>query len=181
MAKTSHIALLRGINVGGKNKLPMKQLAEIFSAAGATDVRTYIASGNVLFHAPVPLAKRLPERVSKAIAAQLSLEVPVVVRSVKELAAVTTENPFLRKEEDTKRLAVLFLADKPTAGAVNKLDPKRSSPDEFAVVGREIFLRLPNGFADTKLTNDYFDRALDTVSTARNWNTVLKLLELSFG
>jgi uncharacterized protein (DUF1697 family) len=181
MAQTSHLALLRGINVGGKNKLPMKELAGLFLAAGATDVRTYIASGNVLFHAPATLARRLPALIAKEIAAQHSLEVPVVVRTVKELETVTVGNPFLRKDEDTKPLAVLFLADEPAASAVKKLDPRRSVPDEFAVVGREVFLKLPNGFADTRLTNDYFDRTLDTVSTARNWNTVLKLLALARG
>src|SRR3954452_25271081 len=107
MASTTHIALLRGINVGGKNKLPMKQLAQMFSAAGASDVRTYIASGNVLFRAPATLARRLPALISKEIAAQLSLKVPMVVRSVDELATVAGENPFLRPGEDTNALAVM--------------------------------------------------------------------------
>jgi uncharacterized protein (DUF1697 family) len=107
--------------------------------------------------------------------------VPVVVRSADELCAVARANPFLRKASDTAALHVAFLADAPAADKVAVLDPKRSPPDEFAVVGREIYLRCPTGMAKTKLTNAYFDSKLATISTARNWNTVLKLIELAGG
>jgi uncharacterized protein (DUF1697 family) len=166
-----HVALLRGINVGGKNKLPMKDLVAIFEAAGCTDVKTYIASGNVVFNAKS--VTTLGAKISAAIEKKLKLKIPVVLRTHKELMDAVKHNPF---DDD---VFVMFLADKPTKKAVASLDPKRSPPDEFVVIGREIYLNLPNSAAKTKLTNAYFDRALDTVSTSRNLRTVNKLIELS--
>ena len=175
----TYVALLRGINVGGKNKLPMKDLAWMFAAAGCGDVKTYIASGNVVFKATAKLVERLPVLISKRIEERFGLEVPVVLRRDKEMEAVVGASPFAGPGADFDYLAVLFLADLPSHGAVSRLDAKRSPPDEFVVRGREIYLRCPNGFAKTKLTNDYFDRTLETTSTGRNWRTVLKLVELT--
>ena len=177
--KMPHVALLRGINVGGKNMLPMKELSALFTAAGAANVRTFIQSGNVLFEADAALARQIPALVSKAIEREHGLKVPVVVRSADELRAVAKRNPFLARDADTSMLHVSFLADEPAAAAIGALDAKRSPPDEFRVVGREIYLRLPNGMARSKLTNAWFDSKLATISTARNWNTLTKLLELA--
>lgn len=178
-AKVTYIALMRGINVGGKNKLPMKELAALFEEAGCEDVRTYIQSGNVVFKASAKLAEKLAVTIHKQIEARFKLSVPVVTRSAEELAAAAKNNPFLKNGADEDEVALMFLADEPAAAAVKALDPHRSPPDEYVVKGRDIYLRLPNGFAETKLTNAYFDSKLKTVSTARNWRTVLKLLELA--
>ncbi len=171
------VALLRGINVGGKNQLPMKTLAAIFEEVGCTAVQTYIQSGNVVFDAPLKLD--IPALVTRSILKQLSLAVPVVVRTAAELAAVAAGNPFKSARDDMETHGVLFLADRPAAAAVAGLDPARSPPDEYAVRGKEIYLHCPNGFGRTRLTNDYFDRKLATISTGRNWRTVQKLLELA--
>jgi uncharacterized protein (DUF1697 family) len=180
-AAETHVALLRGINVGGKNLLPMKDLAALFESAGCGDVRTYIQSGNVLFAAKPALAGRISALVTKAIARDFGFSVPVVTRSADELRRVAGANPFLRSGVDLAALHVAFLLDEPSAERVAGLDPKRSPPDEFRVLGREIYLRCPTGMAKTKLTNAYFDSKLATVSTARNWNTVNKLIELAGG
>ena len=174
-----YIALLRGINVGGRNKLPMSELSEMFSSAGCDAVKTYIQSGNVVFHAAAGVAEGLPQVVSRRIAKTFGYDLPVVLRSASEMAAVARGNPFLQRGEDEKALHVLFLADRPTASRVAALDARRSPPDEFQVRGREVFLFCPHGVADTRLTNAYFDSKLGTVSTGRNWRTVLKLIELS--
>jgi uncharacterized protein (DUF1697 family) len=172
---------LRGINVGGKNVLPMKALAEMFRDEGAVDVSTFIASGNVLFGAPQKLAAAIGPRIERRIAKEFALTVPVVLRSAAELAATVARNPFLARGVDENELHVMFLADTPSAAAARALDPKRSPPDEFALVGRDLYLRLPNGAARTKLTNAYFDKALATVGTGRNWRTTVKLLALASG
>jgi uncharacterized protein (DUF1697 family) len=174
-----HVALLRGINVGGKNLLPMKDLAKIFVTAGCRDVRTYIQSGNVAFSATTGVVKKLPESVSRSIAKSFGYRVPVVVRSHEQLATVLRDNPFLRAGEVEKTLHVAFLADVPAADAVAKLDPDRSPPDRFCVVGQEVYLHLPNGVGNSKLTNAWLDSKLSTVSTMRNWATVLKLFEMT--
>jgi uncharacterized protein (DUF1697 family) len=173
-----HVALLRGINVGGKNKLAMSALVDIFRDEGAGDVSTFIQSGNVIFAAPPKLASALGARVERRLDEAFALRVPVVLRSADELAAVAARNPFLAAGADPATLHVMFLAATPTAAQARALDPARSPGDEFALVGRDLYLRLPSGVARTKLTNAYFDKALATVSTGRNWRTVLQLVEL---
>jgi uncharacterized protein (DUF1697 family) len=177
----THVALLRGINVGGKNKLPMDELVGLFTEAGCSDVKTYIQSGNVVFRAAPRIAARLADRISESIERRLGLRVPVVLRTAQELERVGRKNPFLAAGADPEVLHVMFLADEPTKAAVAGLDAKRSPPDEFAVVGLEIYLRCPQGVARTKLTNAYFDSRLATTSTVRNWRTVSKLIELARG
>ena len=174
----THLALLRGVNVGGKNRLPMKDLAALFVAAGCEGVRTHIQSGNVLFAADPDLASRLPSRIASGIAETFGYRTPVVLRTAADLAAVVRDNPFLRTGSDENALHVLFLADHPAPGLADRLDPDRSPPDAFLVLGREVYLRCPNGLADTKLTNAYFDTRLATTSTGRNWRTVTTLLAL---
>lgn len=176
-----HVALLRGVNVGGKNKLPMKDLAGFFAKAGCRDVSTYIQSGNVVFSAPAAVLKKVPGLVSAMIADGFGYRVPVVVRSHEELAAVVRNNPFPPPGEGEKLIYVAFLADMPSAEAIAKLDPDRSPPDRFVVTGREVYLHLVNHAAKTKLTNAWMDSKLSTVSTARNWATVLKLHEMTKG
>lgn len=179
MATTTHIALLRGINVGGKNKLPMKDLVRLFQDAGCSNVRTHIQSGNVLFEAGAAELTVLSQSVSMAIRKDFVYDVPILIRSAKQLADILRKNPYVARGEDESLLHVMFLADTPKPGAVKHLDPRRSDPDEFVVRGREVYLYLPNGVARTKLTNAYFDAKLKTVSTGRNWRTVKKLAELA--
>jgi uncharacterized protein (DUF1697 family) len=156
----------------------MKDLAAMFVAAGCADVRTYIQSGNVIFTAPAAAVRQLPVRISKAIEKRFGYRVPAIVRTADELARAIRDNPFLKPGEDEKPLNIYFLADLPGAAAIAALDPNRSAPDAFHVRGREIYLHLPNGMARTKLTNAYFDSKLSTISTARNWATVQKLLAM---
>lgn len=172
------VALLRGINVGGKNILPMKELAAIFANAGCANVRTFIQSGNVLFAAPAAQVKTLPARISEQIAAHFGYRVPIVLRTVEEMTRVVLGNPFLKAGQPEKTLHVVFLADLPAAAAVRSLDPDRSPPDAFHVAQREIYLHLPNGAARTKLNSVYFDTRLSTIGTQRNWATTCKLLDL---
>jgi uncharacterized protein (DUF1697 family) len=176
-----HLALLRGINVGGKNKLPMKDLVEIFILAGCEDVRTYIKSGNVIFRASPVISARLPDEVTSLVAKSLGFRTPVILRTIDQLRDVVSRNPFLKSGAAEDTLHVMFLADLPSPESVDKLDPDRSAPDAFIVRGREVYLQLPNGVAGSKLTNLYFDSKLTTTSTARNWRTITKLLELMGG
>jgi uncharacterized protein (DUF1697 family) len=174
----THVALLRAVNVGGKNKLPMKDLVEIFEATGCRDVCSYIQSGNVIFSAPTRVAARLPGRIGAQIATRFGHQPPVILRTAEQLRDVVRNNPFLGTGALEETLHVMFLADQPSPEAAGKLDPDRSPPDTFILSGGEIYLRLPGGAAHTKLTNAYFDSKLSTISTVRNWRTVTKLLEM---
>jgi uncharacterized protein (DUF1697 family) len=172
------VLLLRGINLGPNNKLPMPDLCALVEELGARDVRHYIQSGNLAFDATTKVAAGIPTRLSTQIKARWGYDVPVVSRTRSAVVAVVDRNPFLRRGVALKSLHVAFLADPPSKSRVATLDATRSPGDEFAVVGSEIYLLLPNGVARTKLTNAYFDRSLETISTVRNWNTVQKLTEL---
>jgi uncharacterized protein (DUF1697 family) len=173
----SYVALLRGINVGGKNKLPMADLRELVTALGHEDVVTYIQSGNIVFRSTLKPAKVATD-IAAGIAKGFGLRVPVIVRTRAELAQVAKNNPYLAPGADVAKLHVTFLADEPAATSIATLDPERCPPDEFIVKGKEIFMLLPNGMGRTKLTIDYFEKRLGTQGTARSWNTVNKLLDL---
>ena len=173
-----NVALLRGINVGGKNKLRMADLAAMFREAGCDDVRTYIQSGNVVFRADAALAGDIPALISASIMDQFGYQVPVIIRTALEVQEIVQANPFAETGAEANKLHVMFLADLPDRAHVEALDPNRSPGDEFAVLGREVFLHYPNGVARSKLTNAYFDSSLSTTSTSRNWRTVGKLLEM---
>jgi uncharacterized protein (DUF1697 family) len=174
-----HAAFLRAVNVGGNNRLPMADLTRIFTDAGCRDVQTYIQSGNVVFTAPAKILKKLPETIAHAIESEFGFRAPVIVRSHEELDTLTKANPFLKAAEAEKTLHVAFLAGTPNADLIAKLDPTRCAPDRFHVIGKHMYLHMPNGMGRTKLTNAWIDSKLETISTARNWATVLKLHEMT--
>jgi uncharacterized protein (DUF1697 family) len=177
-SSTTFVALLRGINVGGKNKVPMADLKSLFTSLGYEDVVTYIQSGNVVFRSPAG-ARKIAADIEKRIAKVFEIPVTVLVRNSAELEAIAKRNPFLKRGSDPSKLHVVLLDRSPKKSAVAELDPERSPPDEFSVHGREIYLLLPNGAGRSKLTIDYFERRLGVRATARNWKTLTKLLELS--
>ena len=175
----AHIALLRGINVGGNNKLPMEDLRAMFVRAGCGEVATYIQSGNVVYEVRATRASKVATFVESAIRERFGYRIPVVTRTAEELRGVAEENPFVAARAPLEELHVMFLADAPSASRLASLDPNRSPHDRWAARTRELYLHLPNGVGQSKLTNAYLDSTLGTVSTGRNWRTVLKLVELS--
>ncbi len=175
---TTYLALLRGINVGGANKVGMKELRTLFEELGYEGAQTYLQSGNVVFEAKSSTSKKLVAEIEGAIAKVFKLNVSVIVRTHRELENVATGNPFPTEDVKPAFLHVMFLAEPASAKNIETLDHDRSQPDEFEVKGQEIFLRFPKGSGRSKLTIDYFEKKLGTKATARNWNTVLKVLEL---
>jgi uncharacterized protein (DUF1697 family) len=172
---TTSIALLRGINVGRNRKVAMADLRKLFAEAGATDVRTYIQSGNVVFDAPHKSEEALRKDLERRIEASAGFEVRVMLRTAKAWAHVVDANPFPRVEPT--KLHVAFLAAKPTARAVAALRAEDVGSEEVVVAGREAYLHLPAGLARAKLPQAL--RLLETPVTLRNWRTVTKLLELA--
>ncbi|MEO8597008.1 MAG: DUF1697 domain-containing protein [Candidatus Solibacter sp.] len=178
---STYVALLRAVNVGGNNLLPMKELPGLCEQAGCKRVRTYIQSGNLIFESAASKAPKLGMAIAKAIEARFGFCPAVIVRTADELAAIIRGNPFVADGAPEKDLYVAFLRDLPDAASVAALDPDRSPGDTFHVIGREIYVRCPNGVGSTKLTNAWFDRGLATVSTGRNWRTICKLWEMAQG
>jgi uncharacterized protein (DUF1697 family) len=174
----TYIALLRGVNVGGNNKLPMKILSTLCEAQGCSGVRTYIQSGNVVFRAGDKVASKFPSKLTSEIKKELGFEPKVILRTAAELQTVVKSNPYLTANVDTKFLHVMFLADEPDLTKVVKLDPECEGGEAFSLRGREIFLYLPNGAGRSKLASYAFDKVLGTAVSTRNWNTVQKLLSM---
>ena len=175
---TSYLALLRGINVGGANKVPMRDLRALLEDLGYENVRTYLQTGNVLLDGRSATSKKLAGEIEDAISKAFDLTIPVIVRTQRELERVAAGNPWPTEGVKLSSLHVMFLAESVSSKAVKTLDSNRSPSDQFEVKGREIFLRFPNGSGRSKLTVDYFERKLGNQATARNWNTVVKVLEL---
>jgi len=170
-----YVGLLRGVNVGGKNKLPMAELRSLFHELGHSEVTTFIQSGNVIFAAESPPEAR---ELEEAIGERFSMAVPVVLRSLAELRQVVGANPFEGAEQDWVHVG--FMAAKPPAGAELDLDADRHLPERFELVGTELYLCLPDGMGRAKLPQ-LLDRRLKTPTTYRNWRTVTKLVELAGG
>ena len=178
-ATETHVALLRGINVGGRNRIPMARLVDIFESAGYTRVRTYIQSGNVVFDAPSGAIAQIPTRMSALLKEQLALDVQTVARTASEFEQIVMANPFLSAHDpDLFALHVGFLSDRPSTDQVAAIDRRRSPPDECVPHDRELYLRCPNGLARTRFTTTYLDRTFGTTTTIRSWRTTLVVLDL---
>jgi uncharacterized protein (DUF1697 family) len=173
---TTIVALLRGVNVGGHNKLPMVQLREIAAGAGFTEVRTYIQSGNLV--ASTVLESASAEKVlADAIAAATGLTVPVIVRTADQWSELIAANPFPDAMDRGRHVHVVFLPA-PATEAVTSFDASSFAPEKVVVSGSEVALHLPDGMGRSKLVVAV-NRIPDVAAgTARNWNTVVRLAAL---
>jgi uncharacterized protein (DUF1697 family) len=174
----NYAALLRAVNIGGRS-LAMAELRVLFGELGFADVQTYVQSGNVVFSSRSRDERKLRRVIEQGIHERFGFDVPVMVRSHEDLDAVLRTNPYRSDDDDPTHLVVMFLDTEPKAAAVRAVDGAIHAPDVFTVVGREVYLHVPNGFGRSKLTNDFFERRLGVRATARNWRTVGKLLDLT--
>jgi uncharacterized protein (DUF1697 family) len=172
------IALLRGVNIGPRNRVPMPALRELLADAGFDDVRTYVQSGNVVLS-----SAKTPAQVSRAVEREIEtafgLDIAVVVRTRAQLAKVVQRNPLEDAVKDPKRYQVSFLGAKPTRAVLRRLEAAVVPPEQFVAVGREIYAWHPAGVARSKLWALLAGRDLGVTATARNWSTVTKLLTLA--
>lgn len=177
MASYSYIALLRGINVSGKNLIKMVELKEALTTAGLTDVSTYIQSGNILFK-----SERNPESLTILIESVLlkdfDIQVPVIVFNRTYLQEVIRNQPFNFEFEPSK-FAISFLSDQVDAEFLSGLHPLMTQSELIEIGEHALYLYYPNGLGRSKLTGSAIEKKLGLTSTARNWNTVNKLLALS--
>ena len=172
-----YVALLRGVNVGGARSLKMSDLRNTFERAGCTNVATYIQSGNVVFAHEEKSAAKLVELLEAAIAKAAGFDVDIVLRTKSELAKVVAQNPFPRAKPE--QLHVFFMAMKPAADALDDVDAKKFAPEKFAVVGRELYLMLPNGIGRSTLVGTLVRKSPIKEATARNWRTVQTLIAMT--
>jgi uncharacterized protein (DUF1697 family) len=179
MAKQSrrYVMLLRGVNVGGRGKLPMAQLREVCTALGCTNVSTYIQSGNVILDSELS-PERLVAALEPALDEAVGFAPQVVVRTASELSDVLAGNPYPDTED--RYLHIGFMTAKPTAKALADLGEIDVSPEGYRIVGREVYLNYIEGAGRSKkLAKVPFERKLGVGITARNLRTVQKLVSLA--
>jgi uncharacterized protein (DUF1697 family) len=174
-----YVALLRAVNVGSHNRVPMATLRGALVDGGIADATTYIQTGNVVFTSRARTSKAAGADIEKILRAELGLNVDVMARSASEMKKLLGTNPFKRRGADLKTLHVGFLKARPTAAAAKALSALTFEPEEHALKGTELYLRYPGGMGRTKMTPSRLERALATPITARNWAVVTKLCELA--
>lgn len=173
------VCLLRGVNLGARRKLPMLALCDCLTAAGMTDVRTYLQSGNVVATSPLRTHGRVCDLVRGAIAAGFSMDVPVITRRPAELDDVIAANPFAAHVAQRAHLIrVIFLAAAPSAASIDALTAVEAIRDTCRVVGSHVYVDYVRGYHNTHRTAPYFTSALGVDGTERNWRTVLALADL---
>lgn len=172
---TTFVALLRGVNVGAANRLAMAALQAAFENAGGGKVETLLQSGNVVFDASADEGEAIAARARASLARAADIDATIVLRDGDGWLRLAAGNPFLAAGADADALHAACLSAAPSAERLARLEPDRSPPDAFVVVGADAYLSLPNGVARSKLSNAWLDARLGVVSTIRNWRTVTKL------
>lgn len=175
---TMYIALLRGINIGGHNKLPMSELAALMTGMGLRDVQTYIQSGNVVFRSAAKDRAALAAKISAAIRAQHGFEPLVWLLDAAELREAMANNPYPEAEAVPTSLHLLFLAKVPPHPKLEELDALRAGRERYTLAGKLFYLHAPDGVGRSKLAASA-ERLLGVATTGRNWNTVCKLAEMA--
>jgi uncharacterized protein (DUF1697 family) len=175
--KIKYVAFLRGINVGGKNKIKMELLREVTGALGYENVKSYINSGNVIFETVKTDDNKLAAKIEDAILSAFSLNIKVMVRTIAEIEDIIKNNPFAGQFTSDKDLHVLFLNEELPAEKKAQLLSNNDENEMFAVRGREIFCLLRVSVLDSLLGKDYIGKKLKTTATGRNWRTINKILQ----
>lgn len=175
---TIWIALLRGINVGGRNIVPMAALRAAFEALGAADVTSYIQSGNIVFRGPADAADAWPARLAAALQAEFDVAPDILMLPRDTLADAVAANPFTQAEADPKSLHLFVLAAPPPAPDLAAIGEIATANERTHLAGRFFYLHAPDGIGRSRLAARA-EALLGVPATARNWRTVTKLLDLA--
>jgi uncharacterized protein (DUF1697 family) len=174
------ISLLRAVNVGPHNKVKMDTLRELYTELGLRDVQSYVQSGNVVFRTTAQDLARLRNRLEAAVAKTFGVSTDVILRTPADLRSIIARNPFAKRSGiEPNKLHVNFLSAEPAPDARERIAQIKVSREELHLDGLELYMYYPDGMGRSKLTPAVIERALKTSGTARNWNTVTKLLEMA--
>jgi uncharacterized protein (DUF1697 family) len=174
------ISMLRGVNLASHNRIKMDALRKLYESLGLRDPQSFIQSGNVLFRTADRNMAALSKRIEKGIEQTFDIHSPVILRTTAEMRGVIARNPFANRPEiEPGKLLVNFLASDPGAEACEKVRAIKADPEELHIDGRELYIYFPNGQARPKLSFAAVERALKTLGTGRNWNSVTKMLALA--
>ncbi len=174
------ISMLRGVNVGGHNKMKMDALRALYESMKLRDARTYVQSGNVIFRTDERDMARLAKRIEDGIERKFGFQSDVILRTAAEMREVITRNPFAKRRGiEPGKLLVSFLGSDPGEEGREKVRQMKCDPEEMRVEGREIYIYFPNGAGRSKLQWAGLGKMLKTTGTGRNWNSVTKMLEMA--
>ncbi len=174
------ISMLRGVNVGGHNKIKMDALRALYESMKLREAQTYVQSGNVIFRTDERDIARLAKRIENGIERKLGFRPDVILRTATEMREVIARNPFAKRRGiEPSKLLVTFLGSDPGAEAREKVLQIKCDPEELRIEGRELYIYFPNGIGRSKLSWAGLEKTLKTPGTARNWNSVTKMLEMA--
>lgn len=174
------IALLRGINVSGKNKIKMVELKQLFLDNGFCEITTYIQSGNVIFSSEEIDTSKIENKLVTEVKNKFGYSIKVLVLKKKELETAFRSNPFITESDfDFKKTCATFVDKIPTEDGIEKVRALAAKDELLFFKNKTIYLYCPNGFGRTKLSNNNIENKLKVSATSRNWNTITKLVELS--
>ena len=175
---TRYVALFRGINVGGHNKLPMRELKELLAGLGLQDVATYIQSGNVVFESEEADKAVLSERICTAVSQSHGFAPQVLLLMAEEFTQAAAANPYPEAEEEPKTLHLYFLEGVPPEPDMEKLEALKGDTENFRLIDKVFYLHAPDGIGRSKLAARV-EKALGVAVTARNWRSVSKIMEMA--
>jgi uncharacterized protein (DUF1697 family) len=176
------ISMLRGVNVGGHNRIKMDALRALYESLKLRNPQTYIQSGNVIFETRQDDLVRLSRQIQEGIETTFGFRPEVILRTKSEMRAVIARNPFSKRRNiDPSRLLVSFLVSEPNAEGREKVLSIKTDPEELRIDGRELYIYFPNGMARPKFSWAAVERILKIPGTGRNWNSVTKMLEIAAG
>src|SRR6266851_4611150 len=174
------ISMLRGINVGGHNKIKMDALRALYESLKLQDAQTHVQSGNVIFRSDERDIARLTKRIEEGIERKFGFRPSVILRTVAEMKDVIARNPFAKRRGiEPGKLLVSFLASDPGEEGREKVRQMKCDPEEMRIERRELYIYFPNGMGRSKLPWAGMDKMLKTPGTGRNWNSVTKMLEMA--
>ena len=174
------ISMLRGVNVGGHNKIKMEALRALYESMKLRDAQTYVQSGNVIFRTDERDIPRLAKRIEDGIERNFGFRPNVILRTAAEMREVVARNPFAKRRGiEPSKLLVSFLASDPGEEAREKVRQMKCDPEELRIEGRELYIYFPNGIGRSKLSLARLEKTLKTPGTGRNWNSVTKMLEMT--
>jgi uncharacterized protein (DUF1697 family) len=174
------ISMLRGVNLGPHNRIKMDALCALYQSLKCEDMRSYVQSGNVIFRSKEKNPTQLANKIQDAIGGKLGFRPDVILRTPEEFRKAIAANPFAKRRDlNPGKLLVTFLASEPNAEARAKLLALKPTPEELHLIGRELYIYFPNGAGRSKLPWSSLAEKLGTTGTARNWNSVTKMLEIA--
>jgi uncharacterized protein (DUF1697 family) len=175
---TAFVSLFRSINVSGR-VIRMDELKDLYASLGFKHITTYIQSGNVVCTTDDSDPAQLTARIEEGFAQKFGFHTNVLLRTSAELNEIIARNPFANQpEKESKWIVVVFLATSPDSSALEDLQKTYTGPEEFYLLGQELYVYYSNGIGRSKLTLTLIEKKLKTIGTARNWNTVLQLQHL---